>query len=97
MARKRTGIKLKRIEKLLYSCAVIALVLTVVSEVFLSAKLGNIKMEIEKNKYEISLQDKKNESLTMKVNELTSFDNIRTVVKDMGFAYNRNNVINIED
>lgn len=98
MANKRSNkVKLLKIEKLLYTGAFLALVFTIVVEVFLSASLGNLKMEVEKINYEITEQTKKNESLTMKVSELTSFDNIKGVVKDMGLAYNRNNVIVIED
>ena len=36
---------------------------------------------------------KKNESLTMKVNELTSYENLNSVLKDMGLAYNNENII----
>ena len=33
----------------------------------------------------------------MKVNELTSFDNIKDVVKDMGLAYNKDNIVIVDD
>lgn len=97
MATKRKRTKLLRIEKLLYTGAFLALILTVVVEVFLTANVSNLKMEIEKQNYQIREQSKKNESLSMKVSELTSFDNIKDVVKDMGLAYNRDSIINIED
>ena len=42
-------------------------------------------------------QLKKNESLTMQVNELTSFDYVNNVVKNMGLAYNNENIIIIND
>ena len=50
-------------------------------------------MNIEKVKYSINEQSKKNESLTMKVNELTSFENILAVVKEMGLEYNNENIL----
>ena len=50
-------------------------------------------MSIEEVKYNIDDQKKKNESLTMKVNELTSFENVKGVVKEMGLAYNNDNII----
>ena len=50
-------------------------------------------MSIEKMNYDINSQSKKNESLTMKVNELTSFDKVREVATDMGLAYNNENII----
>ena len=33
----------------------------------------------------------------MKVNELTSFDNIKDSIKDMGLAYNNDNIIVIDE
>ena len=54
-------------------------------------------MNIAKIEYKISDQEKHNESLTMKVNELTSFDKVKDVVSDMGLAYNNDNIIIIND
>ena len=53
-------------------------------------------MSIEKTEYKINNQKKTNESLTMKVNELTSFDNIKEVIEDLGLAYNNENIIIID-
>ena len=50
-------------------------------------------MNIEKIEYKIETQQKKNESLTMQVNELTSYENVSTVIEDMGLAYNNKNII----
>ncbi|MEG1309690.1 MAG: hypothetical protein RSD06_02290 [Bacilli bacterium] len=54
-------------------------------------------MSVEKLKYQISIQEKKNESLTMQVNELTSYDKIKDIVKEMGLSYNNENIIVIEN
>ena len=54
-------------------------------------------MSVENIKYDISEQEKKNESLTMKVNELTSFDKIESVAKEMGLTYKYENIIVVED
>ena len=53
-------------------------------------------MSIEETKYKIDSQEKTNESLTMKVNELTSFENVKKVVEEMGLAYNNDNIIVID-
>ena len=66
-------------------------------EVFARANVGNLNMSVEKLKYDISEQEKKNESLTMKVNELTSFDKIESVAKEMGLTYKYENIIVVED
>lgn len=50
-------------------------------------------MDIEKISYKIDNQEKKNQSLAMQVNELTSYENLSSILKDMGFAYNNENII----
>ena len=54
-------------------------------------------MSNEKIRYQISNEDKTVESLTMQVNELTSFDNVQKVVKELGLAYNNDNIVVIDD
>ena len=53
--------------------------------------------KFEDNNYEdfmvIDNQQNKNDSLAMQVNELTSYENINTVLQDMGLAYNNENII----
>jgi len=68
-----------------------------VLKVFCGAGISNLSMSVEKMNYDINEQEKKNESLTMKVNELTSFDKVKDVVTDMGLAYNNENIIVIND
>ncbi len=84
-------------ERLLYVSGVMALVATLVVKVFCGANVGNLSMNVEKLKYHIDTQNKKNESLTMKVNELTSFSKVNDVVKNMGLAYNNENIVTIEN
>ena len=88
--------KIKRItkgEKLLYTMALFSLALILVLDVFARANITHLNMSIEKINYEINEQNKKNESLTMKVNELTSFDKIKEMASDMGLEYNNDNII----
>ena len=89
--------KITKGEVLLYSVAVICLFGIVVSKVFLGAGMTYLDMNIAQIEHNISDQEKQNESLTMKVNELTSFDKVKTVVSDMGLAYNNDNIIIIND
>jgi cell division protein FtsL len=90
-------IKLCKGEKALYKTAVICFILIVVINVIGAVQVGGLSMKVEKLRHEITLQEKKNESLVMKVNELTSFDTIKEVVKEMGLAYNNDNIIIIND
>ena len=50
-------------------------------------------MDIEKINAKIEKQKNTNESLKMQVNELTSYENLDKVLKDMGLTYNNDNVI----
>ena len=92
---KRRGIT--KGEKLLWFTSFCCIAIMLLVEVFARANVGHLNMSVEKLKYEIREQEKKNESLTMKVNELTSFDKIEAGVKDMGLDYNYENIIVIED
>jgi cell division protein FtsL len=89
--------KITKGERLLYFAGIFCLVATVVVKIFFGASVGNYQMSNEKIRYQISVEQKDVESLTMQVNELTSFDNVQSVVKDLGLAYNNDNIIILGD
>ncbi len=89
----RKLIRLTKGEKILYTMGFVCMIFAVVIKVFSSASISNIKMDIEKINYKIENQERKNQSLIMQVNELTSYENISGVLKDMGLAYNNENII----
>ena len=89
-AKKKTFTKL---DTTLYLFATISLLCIFLVKIFSGAEVSHLNMNIEKVKYSINEQSKKNESLTMKVNELTSFENILAVVKEMGLEYNNENIL----
>lgn len=78
---------------MLYTLGFFCAVLTVFIKVFSSASISNLKMDIEKISYKIDSQEKKNQSLVMQVNELTSYESLSGILKDMGLAYNNENII----
>ena len=80
----------------LYRFAFLALVLTFVMQICAGATIGNLSMAAEKAKYNVDNQKNTNESLTMKISELTSFSKVNEIVKDMGLVYNYKNVVNID-
>lgn len=92
----RKVVRLTRGEKMLYTLGVLCFLLTIVIRVFSSASISNLKMDIEKVSYKIENQQKKNQSLTMQVNELTSYENLNGVLKEMGLAYNNDNIVVIK-
>ena len=93
MKSTRKVVRLTKGERMLYTMGIFCAILTVFIKVFSSASASNLKMEIEKISYKIDGQEKKNQSLIMQVNELTSYENLSNVLKDMGLAYNNENII----
>ena len=96
MAKKKNKSKITKGERLLYFYATVAFFLMLGLKIFCGASIGEMKMKNKKKRYNIEQQEKTNESLTMQVNELTSFENVQKVVKEMGLAYNNNNIIVID-
>ena len=96
MAKKKNKTRITKGERLLYFYATIAFFLMLGLKIFCGASIGEMKMKKKKKRYNIEQQEKTNESLTMQVNELTSFENVQKVVKEMGLAYNNNNIIIID-
>lgn len=86
-------VRLTKGERLLYTLGTFCIIATIFLRVFSSASISNLKMSIEEVSYEIDAQEKKNQSLVMQVNELTSYENLSSVLKDMGLAYNNENII----
>ncbi len=93
-AKNRRGIT--KGERFLYSSIAIMLFLVMFIQIYSAASLGNLKMNIEKLNYQVTSQEKKNESLNMKISELTAYDNIKGVVSEMGLSYNYENIIIID-
>ena len=90
---KKAVIRFTKGEKLLISCCLLLLITMLLVQVFCGSLEGNLNMSVEKLKYQIQEQEKKNESLQMQVSELTSYDKIKDIVKEMGLAYNNENII----
>ena len=98
MQRKaRTSFLLGMLVMLVIAGAVIAFLFTFVLKIFCGATLGNLSINNEKVRAKITTQEKENESLTMQVNELTSFDYVKEVVKEMGLAYNNDNILVVNE
>lgn len=96
MKKKRKLVRFTAGEKMLYCLTAISFIGVFLIKIFFGAGVSNLKMSIEKTQYKINNQMKTNESLTMKVNELTSFENIKKVIDEQGLAYNNENIIIIE-
>ena len=60
---------------------------------FMKSSLASINVEVERLSRNIKEQKEVNQSLTMKINELASLENIQEVANSEGLAYNNGNII----
>jgi cell division protein FtsL len=97
MRKLKKRLKMSKFERLLYTFLLVVLLSTPFVLVFSQATLSKINFEVEKTKRTINTQVKKNESLTMKVNELASLEKIQEVAKEQGLSYNNNNIRTIQE
>jgi len=89
-------IKIGKFEKLIYTFAFLLLLSAPFTTVFLQATLSKVNIEVEQIKKQIKTQEKKNESLSMKINELASLDKMIAVAQEQGLSYNDDNIKSVE-
>ena len=95
MKKVKKRLKMSKFERLLYVFTFVMLLMTPFALVFSQATLSEINFEVEKTKKSITTQEKKNESLTMIINELASLEKIQEVAKEQGLSYNNDNIVTI--
>lgn len=89
-------IKMSKFEKILYAITIILVTITPLSIIFAQATLSEINYKVERTKKEIARQQKKNESLQMKIDELASLDKIKQVAKENELTYKNDNIQNVK-
>lgn len=94
--KKKNTIKFTKGENLLILSCMLLVISIVLIQVFCGALEGNLNIDVERLKYEISNQEKKVESLSMQVSELTSYDKIKDIVKGMGLTYKYENIVVVD-
>ena len=92
MSKKKKKEKASKFEKLLYTIAILIVIAAPVSIVFSKATLAKVNFEVEKQKKEIEVQKKTNESLAMAIDELASLTKIQEVAEQQGLSYNNSNI-----
>ena len=93
---KKTRKRKTKFEKIMLTLTFTTAIFVFVSVLFFKAQLSSVNIEVEKLKKDVSKQEKVNESLTMKVNELVSLENMQSVAQEEGLEYNNNNVVVIQ-
>lgn len=92
MKKVKKKVMISKFEKLIYTLAILLIVIAPVSIVFSKATLAKVNFEVEKQKKEIEAQKKTNESLAMAIDELASLTKIQEVAQQQGLSYNNNNI-----
>ena len=97
MKKVKKRLKMSKFERLLYVFVFVLLLSTPFMLVFSQATLSKVNYEVEQTKQIINNQKKKNESLTMKVDELASLEKIQEVAKEQGLSYNNDNIRTVQN
>jgi cell division protein FtsL len=93
--KKSNKIKSK-IARRLIVLLLLLIVVTPFAIVYVKSNLSEVNIKVEKMKKTIAKQEKKNESLEMKINELASLDKIIEVAQEQGLSYNNDNIKTVE-
>ena len=59
---------------------------------FMKGSLATLNVEVESLSRDIKEQKEVNQSLTMKINELASLENVNVVANQVGLVYNNDNI-----
>ncbi len=95
--KKKTKSKFSKLERFIYkSCTVISVFL-ILGIVFGRTTLSKMNLEVQNLSIKVSNQEDTNQSLTMKINEMASLENIQNISEDMGLAYNNENIKTITE
>lgn len=93
--KKKKKVKISKFEKFIYFLTILLLISSPFVVVFLKSTLSEVNYQVEKIKLQIKTQEKENQSLEMKINELASLENIQKVIQDEGLIYDNDSIKNI--
>ncbi len=87
---------LSAIERFMYKLFIVMIIFLIVAIVFSETKIAQINIEVQRLEKEVVEQKKVNDSLEMKIDEMTSLDNINEISQEFGLSYNSDNIRTIE-
>ena len=94
-AKKR--VKFLKGEKFMYIVLAVMILAIPVAKVFTQAILSESNIKVERLKKDITKQQRYNESLSMKISELASLENIESIAKELGLSYNNDNIKTVSE
>ncbi len=80
----------------MYKLCVGVIILLIVGIVCGQTSLAQVNLEVQKLTKEVEKERNVNESLEMKIDEMTSLDRIKQVSQEYGLAYNSDNIKTIK-
>lgn len=92
MKKAKRKVKLLKGEKLMYGILVLMILAIPVAKVCTQAILSESNIKVERMKKDINKQQRYNESLSMKISELASLENIESIANELGLSYNNSNI-----
>ena len=95
--KKGKVVKFIKFEKRFEVVGAIFLVFIWVLSFFAKINLASINVEVERLNETVKKQEKTNQSLSMKINELASLENIQAVANKEGLAYNNGNIVVVDE
>ena len=90
-------IKFLKGEKLMYGILVLMILAIPVAKVCTQAILSESNIKVERMRKDINKQQRYNESLSMKISELASLENIESIANELGLSYNNNNITTLSE
>ena len=84
------------LERFMYKLCIVVIILLIVSIVFSETTIAKTNIEVQNLEKEVTAQQKVNDSLRMKIDEMTSLDHINKISSEYGLTYNSDNIKVIE-
>lgn len=94
--KKENTLKLHNFQKKFTIVGLACLLCLWVLSFFAKISLSSMNVEVERLSNSVKKQEKVNQGLVMKINELASLENIQEVANQEGLAYNNNNIVIIK-
>ena len=95
--KKKSVMKMQSIQRKYITVGSVFLLCLWAISFFAKVSLSSINVEVERLNKEVTKQEKTNQRLSMKINELASLENIQAVANNEGLAYNNNNIVIINN
>lgn len=86
-----------KFERFMYKICIVAIIGLIVGIICSETSLAQVNLEVQKMDKEVEEQKKKQESLEMKIDEMTSLENIKEISAEYGLTYHSDNIKTIED